>query len=258
MTDTRIAEAANVSPALRHLWFYYLSFALPLVFLIGVPSIFITRSIFYAYYPDQFFNDSPTISGTASHSPSGDFFLWAMLMDTLCIFISWTLISFMNGDRLSRLAHPERPSLLVFMGRFAVFAGMAAGFFLSLLGLYTLNNGHDVHMFSSWAFYISQVLAIILDTFFVFWLARLCGEHMGPIEHFGRRCRVALGSVIFVLSLCFLYLYEVRDFLPKAELYPVQLLFVASEYALAICCFAYPLTVFAEVRRHYREIAPTL
>jgi hypothetical protein len=38
----------------------------------------------------------------------------------------------------------------------------------------------------------------------------------------------------------------------------VQLLFVASEYALAICCFAYPLTAFAEVRRHFREIAPTL
>jgi len=258
MSDTRSVAATSSSYASFSGWFYYLSFSLPLVFLIGVPTIFITRSIHYAHFPDDFVMDSPTISGSAAAPPASHFFEYAMFAVTFCIFMSWALNLMMNSDRLARLPREERPRTLTFVGRFAAFCGVAAGFFLCLLGMYTLNNGHEVHMWSSWAFYITQVLAILLDTIFVFWLARICSEHHTSVEHFGRRCRVVLGVSILICSLIFLFMYQVRDFLSEADRYPAQLFFVFSEYVVAILCFAYPLAGFAEMRRHYREIAPTL
>ena len=258
MSDTRVATATGSPYASFSFWFYYLTFSLPLVFVIGVPSIFITRSIHYAHYPQHFVMDSPTISGSASDPPASHFFEYTMFAVTFCIFISWALNLMMNSDRLSRLPREQRPLALVLIGRFAALSGVVAGVCLCLIGMYTLNNGHDVHMYSSWAFYISQVLAILLDTIFMFWLVRLSPEHMTPVEHFGRRCRVVLGLSILVSSLVFLFMYEVRDFLAPADVYPAQLFFVFSEYTVAILCFAYPLAGFAEMRRHYREIAPTL
>lgn len=258
MSDTRSVAAPSAYYAYLSSWLFYLTYSLPLVFLIGVPSIFITRSIHYAHFPDDFVMDSPTISGSASDPPASDFFEYAMFVVTFFIFVSWALNLMMSSDRLSRLSKDERPVGLVVVGRFAAFAGIMAGFFLCLIGVYTLNNGHDVHMMSSWAFYISQVLAILMDTIFVFWLARISTEHQTPVEHFGRRCRVVLGLSILVCSLVFLFMYEVRDFLSDADRYHAQLFFVFSEYTVAILCFAYPLTGFAEMRRHYREVAPNL
>lgn len=258
MSDTRAAAAAGSPRAILHVWLYYLTYALPSVFLIGVPSIFITRSLYFGAYPDEFVMDSPTISGTASKGVASEFFAYSMMVVTGCIFVSWALNLFMSSDRLSRLPQDQRSHTLTFLSRFSCFAGVVAGIFLCMLGLYTLKNGHDVHMFSSWAFYIAQVLAIVLDTILVFWIVRLQPEHYGPVEQFGRRARVILGSCIFACSLVFLFMYEVRDFLSQDYRYPAQLIFVLSEYTVAILCFAYPLTGVAEVRRHYREIAPTL
>lgn len=258
MSDMPVGETADSSSASAYLWHYYLTYALPLVFLIGVPSIFITRQIYYAHYPAQFVLDSPSISGTASDAPSSIFFEWTMYAVTLCIFISWSLNLFMNSARMARLSAEDRHVLLPALSGFACFSGIVAGVFLATLGLFTLNNGYEVHMYSSWIFYISQVLAILLDTILVFWLARLCAEHQGPTERNGRRARLVLGLMILSASLFFLFMYEVRAYLPKEDKYPAQLVFVASEYLVAVLCFSYPLTIFAEMRRHYREIAPTL
>lgn len=234
-------------------WLERLCLALPLVFAIGAPSILITRFIFLRYYPDHFVGDSPTISETASHPPSSHFFEWTMALVTICIVVSWSLNILRNRRRLAELSGSGvsvwGPSLLYCL---ASVLGMAAGFSLLTIAVYNLNDGHDVHMYGSWAFYITQATAITFDILFVLWLRRVAGA---PPAGDGLAGRVIVAIAIFLGSWFFLYMYESKDYATPAHKYAIQLVYVGAEYFVAMLFLAYPMTAYAEMRRHFREFA---
>jgi len=229
-----------------------LSLALPLVFLIGAPSILVTRLIFLRYFPSHFVRDSPTISETASEPPASLFFEWTMALVTLCIVISWTLNMLRNRHRLSLVTNGPAtfwPSMLHTM---AGLMGISAGLFLLLIAVYNLDNGHDVHMFGSWAFYITQTASITFDILFVLWIRRLAG--ISPSGD-GLAGRAVIAGLSFIVSWFFLYMYETKNYVAPENRYAVQLVYVGAEYTLAMLFFFYPVTAYNELRRHFREFA---
>jgi hypothetical protein len=250
LSDTRAIDMPDVATAG---WLERLSWALPLVFVLGAPSILITRFIFLRYYPDHFVGDSPTISETASHPPSSVFFEWTMALVTACIVVSWTLNILRNRRRLSELAlggvKVLGPSIAYGL---ASGLGICAGISLLLVAVYNLNNGHDVHMAGSWAFYITQATSITFDILFVLWLRRLAGA---PPAGDGLLARVLVAAAIFLGSWFFLYMYESKDYATPEHKYAIQLVYVGAEYFVAMLFLAYPMTAYAEMRRHFREFA---
>ncbi|MBN9589522.1 MAG: hypothetical protein J0G99_11000 [Alphaproteobacteria bacterium] len=253
MSDTRVIEMQQATQSARVSWGERLSWCLPLVFVIGVPSVLITRLIFLHYFPDHFVNDSPTISETASRWPSDIFFEWTMALVTLFIIVSWSLNIVRNRRRLFHFARagvPVKGPAILFALASAL--GIAAGLFLMLVAIFNLHDGHDVHMYGSWAFYISQALAITIDILFVLWLRRLVDE---PSGRDGIVSRVLVAAGIFLGSWFFLYMYETKGLAAPDHKYAIQLVYVGSEYFVATMFLAYPMTAFAEMRRHFRELA---
>jgi len=242
----------TLQPA-RASWGERLSWCLPLVFVIGVPSVLITRLIFLHYFPSHFVNDSPTISETASRWPSDVFFEWTMALVTLCIIVSWSLNVVRNRRRLTHFSRSgiavTGPAILFAL---STFLGISAGLFLMLVAIYNLHDGHDVHMYGSWAFYITQALAITLDILFVLWLRRRVDT---PAQRDGLWSRVLVAVGIFLGSWFFLYMYETKGLAAPDHKYAIQLVYVSSEYFVAAMFLAYPMTAFSEMRRHFREFA---
>jgi hypothetical protein len=231
---------------------HWLTPSLTLVFLIGAPSLFVTRYIYKIHYPEQFVGTWPSISGTASSSPSSDFFKWAMAVVAVCIVISWPLNLLMQLQQQRRYGTRGRRRwpLLVAQSS-AVACGLAAAAFLVVLSFVNLNQGHDIHMLFSILFYVAQVLAIIIETSAYVYLLRANPGIAAVVGFRAARAKTVLASTIGVISLAFLYLFLVRDSLSPEVLYPVQIVYVIVEYCVAILCFSYPLTGFADVRRHF-------
>jgi hypothetical protein len=245
-------EMTDVLVPGRSGWLERLTWCLPLVFLIGAPSILITRAIFLRHYPSHFVNDSPTISETSSHPPSSLFFEWTMALVTICIIVSWSLNIIRNRRRLSELARSGVPVLgPTILYVLASLLGICAGLFLLLVAIFNLTDGHDVHMDGSWGFYISQALSITMDILFVLWLRRLV--EAPPSDGLLSRTLVAAG--IFFGSWFFLYMYESKGNAAPDIKYTVQLVYVGTEYVVAMLFLIYPMTAFAEMRRHFREFA---
>jgi len=229
-----------------------LSWCLPLVFLIGAPSVLITRLIFLHYYPGYFVNDSPTISETASHPPAYHFFEWTMALVTVCIIISWSLNMLRNRRRLSEIASGAPVLGPAILHTMAGLTGISAGLFLLLIAVFNLHDGHDVHMFGSWGFYITQATSITFDILFVLWVRRLAGISE---EGDGLAGRLAVAAAAFIGSWFFLYMYETKGGASPEHRYAVQLVYVGAEYTLAMLFFFYPVMVHGELRRHFREFA---
>jgi hypothetical protein len=134
----------------------------------------------------------------------------------------------------------------------ASLVGMLAGCLLVLVSVYNLTDGHNVHMFGSWGFYICQALSITFDIIFVLWMRRFA---MGPTKKDGLWGRVAVATGIFVGSWFFLFMYESKGYAAPDHQYAVQLVYVGAEYAVCMLFLIYPMTAYAEIRRHFREFA---
>jgi hypothetical membrane protein len=130
--------------------------------------------------------------------------------------------------------------------------GIIAGLFLLLIAVFNLHDGHDVHMFGSWAFYITQAASITFDILFVLWVRRLAGVSGEGDSLAGR---LAVAAAVFIGSWFFLYMYETKDAAAPDHKYIVQLIYVGTEYTLAMLFFLYPLTIHGDLRRHFRKFA---
>jgi hypothetical protein len=172
----------------------------------------------------------------------------------VCGLVFWVLNLKMNASRL-RLAREQGrstqgPTIL----NLVLFAsGLHASLWLALLGLFNLHTGHKIHMMASWFFYFGQVSADLLDACCAVWIGRVCAGFQTAVEQRGRRNRVALIGALVVTSLCYLYIYLTKDGMPKVDYYWVQVLYVRTEYVVGAMCFLYPVMVFPEMRRHYRQ-----
>ncbi len=254
MSGTNINRNEALAVDATEVWLNRLSICLPLVFLIGAPTVIITRIVYFHYYPSEFVNTSPTISGTASQAPADHLFEIFMMPVVACIFIAWTLNLLRNTRRL---AHTKRngdsvlgPTILNWL---SCAAGICAGTFLGLVSIYNLRQGHDVHMFGSWAFYISQSLSIVFDILFVLWMRKITVDSGMEASDFWARVAVAAG--VFIGSFFFLYMYETKNYAPPQTRYTIQLIYIASEYFVCMLFLLYPAIAYREMRRHFVQLA---
>lgn len=258
---TELSRSVPFNPDIRgaelaQRWLLRLSYCLPLVFLIGAPTILITRMVFFNYYPSHFYHDSPTISETSSLPPANLIFEVFMLLVTVCIFVSWTLVLMCNSVHLSRSmtrgASVRGPVILSWS---TCATGIAAGAFLGLISIYNLNDAHDIHMFGSWAFYLCQAFSIIFDILFV-----MSVRGIAPADGSAKiklQARATVASIVALLSLFFLVMYETKGYATPQDKYATQLVYVSAEYAVCMFFLAYPTTVFFEMRGHLRQIFAT-
>lgn len=227
--------------------------SLPLVFLIGVPTLLITRWVFAQHSPDAFVGTLPSISETASAGLAAMIFKWAILAATVCIVTCWWLVLRMNRLRLAHLALPGQDLRLTgALNLLASLIGMAAGMFLGLLATVNLRTGHDLHILFSVLFFVTQVGAFLLDTWCSIRLRRQCLALDGPAERAAMIGKLAVAGTTLTTALFFLYMYNAKDLGVFGDRYLAQQIYVASEYLLAILSFAYPLPTYLEVRRHHR------
>lgn len=237
-------------------WPHFLTWSLVLIVAIGGPALVITRYIYWLHRPEVFLTNPPSISGTASRPPSSEFFMWAMVPIVACICIGWLLNLKMSLNRLRGLpasVSVRGPTNLIMAG---CACGFAVAAFLVLVSIYPLTAGRDMHILASWGFYFGAVICLFVDYLFVFWWQRLSPESVGPVETSGLRNRgIALAGLI-ASSLFFLYMYLNYDNALPFDRYTKQLTYVGAEYTMVCFFFAYPLTGFVEMRRHYREVAP--
>lgn len=236
-----------------------LTWSLFLIFAVGAPSLIVTRYLYWLTRPEVFLTTTPSISGTASEPPSSEFFFWAASVIVVLLFVAWTLNAMMNAGRLSAaVPRPSRINGPAILNLLASLVGYAAAIFLFLLAFYPLRSGHDMHISASWGFYICTALSITLDTGGTAWLQRSYPDAVTPVERLGLKLRALIAVLVVLFSFFFLYLYLARDYALPTDKYTLQVIYVVTEYIVIFLFFAYPMTGFAEMRRHYREIAPNI
>ena len=237
-------------------WMARLTWCFPGVFILGAGTLALTFVLYVLYNPPTRLAESiPTISETASMPPGSWVFHGASTILAGLILICWPLNFLMNRHRFQALAIPGKTIWpLEAMNFIACALGMAAGIFLGLLGVYRLHDGdanHEMHLWLSIFFYSSQVSAFLFDGVCAIWQRSVLSGLDGPNERLAYRSRRVIAGTTVVLALWFLYMY--LDRAGPWDLYIGQLVYVLTEYTLALFCFAYPFAPFPEVRHHYTQ-----
>jgi hypothetical protein len=226
------------------------------VFLIGAPTLLVTRLVFQHHYPQEFVGTLPSISGTAALAPASSVFMWAILATVLCILVAWSLELAMVRHRLATLAPPDpRLGQARRLNVFACVTGMLAGVFLGLLAVVNLQTGNRQHMIFSVLFFVCQSMAFLFDAWCAVLQRRLCTGLDGPAERLSIIAKLTVAGITVVSALFFLFMFIAKDKNVFADRYTAQLIYVGAEYLLATLMFAYPAPAYFEVRRHYRERA---
>lgn len=237
---------------------YHLSLAAPMVFLLGVPTIFLTRFVFHATRPEYFADTIPTISKSAAFAPASDVFLIGILVVSTCIVMAWLLVFRMSRERLQALAGRARHARLYrTLSAAAAGFGILAGICLALLAIITLEVQDPVHIALSYAFFITQLSAYLADSWAAWLMNRmLAAEDAGPGLSLGGKPVVCLATILLGLFYLFLFLTREKGLYPNEML--VQGIYVMTEYVLSTLCFAYSALYFPELRRHFRASLETL
>jgi len=232
---------------------YRLSLASLLVFLVGVPTIFLTRLVFQATRPEYFATTIPTISKSSAFAPASDVFLIGMLVVAPCIVISWWLVFRLSRERARALSAGTRQRRF-YLGFAAAAAGLGvlAGLSLASLAIITLETNDPAHIVLSYAFFVSQLAAYLADTCGALLLNRALAAERGDAAKHGLGGKPALCLFVTLLGFFFLFLFLARDQGVFQNEMLAQGLYVLSEYVLATLCFAYAALYFPELRGHFR------
>jgi hypothetical protein len=256
---TRAAPSAVAALAVRGVTTLHLTICVPLVFLIGAPTLLVTRMVFQHHYPHKFVGTLPSISGTAAAAPASSIFMWAILAVVLCILVSWSLELAMVRQRLTLAAPHAQLAQARRLNVIACVTGMLAGVFLGLLAVVNLQTGNRQHMLFSVLFFVCQAVAFLFDTWCATLQRRLLSDLDGPAERLSIAGKLLVAGATVVSAFFFLFMFIAKDRNVFADRYTAQVVYVTAEYLLAMLLFAYPVPAYFEVRRHYRERAlPTL
>lgn len=230
---------------------YRLSLASLLVFLVGVPTIFLTRFVFHETRPEYFARSIPTISKSSAFAPASHVFLAGMLVVATCIVISWWLVYRLSRERARALsAGLPQQRLHDGLALTAATLGSLAGICLALLAIVTLETHDPLHIVLSYVFFITQLSAFVADTVGALLLNRaLRRRNDDERYHLGGKPLVCLAAVL--LGLLYLFLFLSRDNVLYLDGMTAQGLYVINEYVLATFCFAYAALYFPELRRHF-------
>ena len=229
---------------------------LPLVLLaislVGIPTVLVVRIIAYIEHPDLFIGTLPTISKTAAFAPGTQIFAIGMTCAAICIIIAWPLAWLVNRRNIERFTDAGYERWLLYSGAtLATLSGIVAGVMLAALANVSLEDNDPQHVAFSWGFFISQVVAFIIDTIVALRL-RARSRRFGygyPLIHLNFKPRLTIA--ISLLALLFLVIYLTKGIAPLDDSMAVRHLYVTTEYLLAVLCLYYPTAYYPEVRCHF-------
>lgn len=232
-----------------------LALAAPGVFLLGVSVTLMSRYLFYIYHPEFFERGVPSISRTAAFPPSSYLFTIGITLTSVLIFISWYFVFHMNTVRIQGRSHTKRA---VLYNSLAYAFGLISGSFLALLALITSEMDGPSHEWFSVAFFATQVAAFTFDGLMWRELRRLGIVSQGSRTYLHGRNKALLLLLILAVASALLLFY-VSDLLKLLEdRHLSKLLFVTTEYATSILCFAYSAAYYPEIRDHLDHRHATL
>jgi hypothetical protein len=198
-----------------------------------------TGLLFYATNPEYFERSVPTISRTGSYPPTSYLFATGMVLVSVCIFVTWALARGAHREVIAKLIDDrdkaDRANLL---NDTASYFGCLAGFCLGSMGVVSLEISNFLHMLLSWGFFITQILAFLLDTWLSLMLRRESrARNSGPVYDPNGRPWVCLTVCVF--GLLFLAMFYAKDENVFDDRMLAQWIFVSGEYIVAFFSFYY-------------------
>lgn len=225
----------------------YWSWSLPLVSIVAIPTVLITRALAQMYHPELYIDTLPTISKAAAFPPGSTVFAIGMTFASVCIVLGWGC--YWVAGRW-HIAAPHTPTseqgwLQAAFG-LATLLGIAAGLFLGGLSNISLEDNDPLHVLLSKLFFATQVTAFLIDTVILLRLRRHATPGMAP-AHGGR---LYLTPAIVLLSLAFLATFLFKGTGGFTDTMLMRRIYTGSELVVAICCLLYPLTVLPALRQY--------
>ncbi len=224
----------------------------------GIPSLVVALALFAAVNPDYYSHDIPSISRTISIPPASTIFVAFMTPTVISIVVCWIYGGRMNLWRV-RVMKAAGKSFF-WLGVLSVLAatlGIVAGLSLFALAVVTLDCCLTGHMVFSYLFFVSQILAFIVDTAFTLLIARSETNALVHVPAVRRalKYKTRFCAGIVGAGICYYLLYLLKDF----ELGPLQMLvqvtYVMNEYALCTMLFSYSLFYLPLSTRYSRKMA---
>jgi len=229
-----------------------LSVCAGLVFYLGVFTVAATDLVFYSTNPGYFERSVPTISRAGSFAPSNYLFAVGMVLVAVCIFVTWSLARRVHREWIAQHVHdPEQAARLNMLNESAAWAGSFAGFCLGSMGVISLEISNFAHMALSWGFFVSQILAFLLDSRLSLTLRRMSRSRAGTAVY-DPNGRHGVCLTVCLFGLLFLFMFYAKDENVFADRMVAQWIFVIAEHIVAFFSFYYSLRFQPLGREYFR------
>lgn len=229
-----------------------------LVPIFGIPSLVVALALFATVNPDYYSHDIPSISRTISIPPASTVFVAFMTPTVISIVICWLYGGRMNLWRLSVMKAAGKS--VFWLGVLSVLAatlGVTAGLSLFAVALVTLDCCLTGHMVFSYLFFVSQILAFIVDSAFTVLIARSETNALVhvPVVRRALKYKNRFCAAIVSAGVAYYLLYLLKDVVLGPLQMLVQAIYVMNEYALCTMLFSYSLFYLPLSTRYSRKMA---
>lgn len=222
------------------------------VFFVGVTIIILTRYVFYIFHPSYFDGRVPSISKSAAFAPGVYLFCAGTVVVCICIFITVDYVKQIYSSRIDRLMLPEREDRhLRKLCNTGALIACAAGIFLVMLSIISLEVNGDLHIILSIMFFSTQNLAFVYD----FFCTRKI-NHYARQKNLDDKCISANGKpllfvIITCLSLFYLFMFLFKDSSIFPDNYLAHQIYSATEYTWASLAFMYAALYYPEIKKQF-------
>ena len=225
-----------------------------LVFIIGAPTILLTKLVFYLLNPDFLVKRVPTISKAAAYAPGYYIFFAGMLIVCVCIITTVIFVYKLYLYRIDRLSLPHAAernlkTTIIIGCTFCILAGLSLG----LLSIISLEVDDPVHVGLSIGFFAFQSVAYIFDTICAVRIKKLALVQHVEIDNFSLNGKPQLCIILSVLAVFYLFMFLSKDSsLYSDDLFAHQL-YTITEYIWANLAFLYSALYYPEIKNHIKK-----
>ena len=223
-----------------------------LVFIIGAPTILLTKLVFYLLNPDFLTSRVPTISKAAAYVPGYYIFFTGMLIVCVCIITSVYLVYKLYMYRIDRLSlpHATERNLKIFITIGCVCC-ILAGLSLGLLSIISLEVNDPVHVGLSIGFFAFQSFAYIFDTICAVRIKKLAFVQQIDIDNLSLNGKPQVCIILSVIAVFYLFMFLTKDSSLYSDDYLVHQVYTITEYIWANLAFLYSALYYPEIKNHF-------
>ena len=225
-----------------------------LIFIIGAPTIFLTKLVFYLLNPDFLTHRVPTISKAAAYAPGYYIFLAGTLPVCVCIITTVFLVYKLYIYRIDRLSlpHTKERNLKIIIITGCVCC-ILASLSLGLLSIISLKINNPVHVGLSIAFFAFQSFAYIFDTISAIRIKKLAFIQHIDIDNLSLNGKPQICIILSVIAVFYLFMFLTKDSSLYSDEYLVHQVYTITEYIWANLAFLYPALYYPEIKNHIKK-----